>query len=130
MKIIIDTSVVIAVITNEKHKLILINQTKGAHLLAPASLPFEIGNAISAMFKRDRISLDQAHLALEAFQKIPIQLCDIQLNKSVELAHVLGIYAYEAYFLECAQNNKAPLLSLDNGLIDAARKIGLKAIEV
>ena len=130
MKIVIDTSIVIAVITNEQLKSILIGKTKGAYLLAPSSLPFEIGNAISAMFKRNRITLDQAYLALEAFDQIPIQLCDINLNKSVELARSLVIYAYDAYFIECAQTYKSPLLSLDKGLVECASKIGIKTIEV
>jgi len=130
MKIVIDTSIVIAVITNEEHKPSLIDKTRGAHLLAPSSLPFEVGNAISAMFKRNRISLDQAYSALEAFEKIPVQLCDVNLNKSLELAHVLGIYAYDAYFIECAQTYKAPLLSLDHGLLETAAKLGLNCIEV
>jgi len=130
MKIVIDTSVVIAVITNENHKPSLILKTKGAHLIAPSSLPFEIGNAISAMFKRNRITLEQAYLALDAFEKIPIQLCDVNLVKAIELAQVLGIYAYDAYFIECAQAYKCPLLSLDSGLIESVLKIGLKSIEV
>jgi predicted nucleic acid-binding protein len=130
MKIVIDTSIVIAVITNEKHKPLLINKTKGAHLLAPSSLAFEVGNALSAMFKRNRISLDQAFAALDAFEKIPIQLCDVNLDKSVELAHTLGIYAYDAYFIECAQTYKSALLSLDRGLVVAATKLGIKSIEV
>lgn len=104
MKIVVDTSIIIAVIINEQHKTALISKTKGAHLLAPSSLPFEIGNAISAMFKRKRITREQAYLALEAFDQIPIQLCDVNLNKSIDLAHSLEIYAYDAYFLECAQN--------------------------
>jgi len=82
------------------------------------------------MFKRNRISLDQALSAIEAFENIPIQLCEINLNYSVELAHVLGIYAYDAYFIECAQTYKSPLLSLDNGLVEAATKLGIKSIEV
>lgn len=130
MKIVIDTSTAIAVITNEKHKSTLIGKTKGAYLLAPSSLPFEIGNAISTMFKRNRITLDQAHLALEAFDQIPIQLCEINLNKSVELAYSLGIYAYEAYFIECAQSYKSPLLSIDKRLVEYANNMGIKTIEV
>ena len=130
MKIVIDTSVIIAVITNEKHKQSLINKTKGAHLIAPSSLQFEIGNAISAMFKRNRINLDQACLAIDAFNKIPIQLYNINLTKSIEIAHNLNIYAYDAYFIECAQTNNSPLLSLDHGLIEIAAKFGIKSIEV
>jgi len=57
MNLVVDTSVIIAVITNEEHKRQLINLSKGADLIAPPSLHWEIGNAFSAMFKRKRISL-------------------------------------------------------------------------
>jgi predicted nucleic acid-binding protein len=73
MKIVVDTSVVIAVITNEKHKEQLIVTTKGADLIAPSSLHWEIGNAFSAMFKRGRISLDQAKGAIKSYGDIPIR---------------------------------------------------------
>ena len=130
MKIVIDTSVVIAVITNEEHKKSLIDKTKGAHLTAPSSLPLEIGNAVSAMFKRNRITLEQANLALDAFEKIPIQLFNVNLSKSLEIAHSLNIYAYDAYYIECAQANNSPLLSLNRGLIESTIKYGIKHIEV
>ncbi len=45
--VVIDTSAVIAVVTNEVHKPALIQLTKGIELLSPASLPFEVGNAFS-----------------------------------------------------------------------------------
>ena len=49
MNIVIDTSVVISVITNEKHKNELIKKTAGTNLVAPSSLHWELGNAFSAM---------------------------------------------------------------------------------
>jgi predicted nucleic acid-binding protein len=130
MKIVIDTSVVIAVISNEKHKHILVKKTMGAHLIAPSSMQFEVGNAISAMFRRNRINLEQAHVALKAFEKIPIQVYNTNLMKSIEIAQSLGIYAHDAYFLECAQTNKCPLISLDYELMMSATKLGIKSIEV
>ena len=73
MNLVIDTSVIIAVITNEKHKKELIKLTQGANLIAPSSLHWEIGNAFSAMFKRNKISLELAMKAIDAYKQIPIQ---------------------------------------------------------
>jgi predicted nucleic acid-binding protein len=130
MKIVIDTSVVISVITNESHKDLLINITKGASLLAPESLHFEIGNAFSAMLKRKRISIEDALFAVNSYEKIPIQYCAIDIKESLKIADNLSIYAYDAYFIECAQRNRSPLLSIDEGLSETAKKYGLKIIEV
>lgn len=55
MEIVVDTSVIIAVIVDEPEKARLIESTKGASLIAPGSLYWEIGNAFSAMLKRKRI---------------------------------------------------------------------------
>lgn len=47
--IIVYKSVIIAVIANEASKRKLIEITKDTELVAPVSLHFEIGNALSAM---------------------------------------------------------------------------------
>ncbi|MFA6980539.1 MAG: type II toxin-antitoxin system VapC family toxin [Ignavibacteriaceae bacterium] len=60
MSLVVDASIIIAVLTNEKNKSNLIRVTVGEDLLAPSSLHREIGNAFSAMFKRNRITLEQA----------------------------------------------------------------------
>lgn len=130
MKIVVDTSVIIAVITNANHKQQLISLTQGSDLIAPTALHWEIGNAFSAMFKRKRASLDQAVDALSDYRKIPINFIDIELEKVLEISFYHNIYAYDAYFLVCALQHKSPILSLDNGLINIAKKIGIKVIEV
>ncbi len=45
MDIVVDTSAIMAVIINEAQREILIDLTRGANLLAPASVHWEIGNA-------------------------------------------------------------------------------------
>ena len=52
MYVTIDTSALIAVIGNEESKKEIIKVTKGYSLCAPKSVHWEIGNAFSAMFKR------------------------------------------------------------------------------
>ena len=130
MNIVVDTSVIIAVLLNEPNKSSLIEVTSEATLYAPASLHWEIGNALSAMFKQKRLSLDQAHKALRIYSQITLNLVDVDLGKSLHVSSDQGIYAYDAYFVICAQKLHAPLLSLDKGLKEAAKQAGIKLLEV
>jgi len=52
---------------NDQHKTEIINLTKGYDLQAPETLNAEIGNALSAMFKRERLTLSQAEEVLKQF---------------------------------------------------------------
>ena len=125
MTIVADTSAVLSVAADEPTKPALIEATRGADLVAPASLPAEVGNALSAMFKRRRITLAEAQSVLAAYHRIPIRLLDLDLGRAVDLADRLGVYAYDAYVLDCAASQSAPLLSLDGGQREAARRAGI-----
>jgi hypothetical protein len=52
------------------------------------------------------------------------------LSHSLGIAKELDIYAYDAFMLEVAFRHKAPLITLDNGLLHAARKKGINTIRV
>jgi predicted nucleic acid-binding protein len=130
MKIIIDTSVIMAVLTNEKHKKRIIELTKGADLVAPASLHWELGNAFSAMLKRKRITLEQARCALAAYAEIPVRFFEVNLEETLTLCARANLYAYDAYFVACALRLKSPLLSLDKALLSAAEESGASVIKV
>jgi hypothetical protein len=60
MDIVIDTSALITVIINEPVLIDIIELTSGKTLIGPGSIPLEIGNAFSAMVKRNRLSLAAA----------------------------------------------------------------------
>lgn len=130
MDIVIDTSVIIAVIVNEKRKGQLVKMTRGASLHAPSSLHWEVGNAFSAMFKRNRISISQALKALDFYHEIPVRFHDVDLSDSLELSDTYGLYAYDAYFLNCAMKVNSPLLTLDASLADAAGRASITVLEV
>ena len=130
MYIIVDSSVIIAVIANEPERARLIDLTKGFDLIAPLSVHWEIGNAFSSMLKQKRISLKMALLAVAAYKKIPIQFVDVEIEQSLKLASALSIYAYDAYLIRCAIKYKIPLISLDKRLINSAKKMNVKIIEV
>lgn len=52
VKVIADTNTFIAVALNEPEKGKIIRLTEGHDLIAPNVLPFEIGNALTAMMKK------------------------------------------------------------------------------
>lgn len=130
MRIIVDTSVIIAVLMNEKHAAELKEITRKAELIAPPSLHWEIGNAFSAMLRRGRINLNQAKQALNLYSKIPIKLHPVQLERVLDLANKYNLYAYDVYFIVCAQNLRVPIISLDKKLIEIGKKLDLNIIEV
>jgi predicted nucleic acid-binding protein len=130
MDIVVDTSAIMAVIANEPERDALIRLTSGADLIAPLLVHWEIGNAFSAMLRREKTTLDLALQAIEIYEKIPIRFVDVELNESLRLAKALGIYAYDAYLVRCAQKYRSPLLSLDGYLVECAKRTDVAVLEV
>jgi predicted nucleic acid-binding protein len=121
MKLVIDTSILIAVLVSEPERDRIVSLTQDTDLIAPQSVHWEIGNALSAMIKKQRISLDQAFKAIDAYGKIPIRFVDVDLTKAIEIAGKHGLYAYDAYLITCAMHQRCPMMSLDQVLIQAAK---------
>lgn len=130
MKVVVDTSAIIAVILGEAHRDRIIRQTEGADLIAPETLHWEVGNAFSAMFKRDRLRVEVALRAIERYNDIPIQVVEVTLDEAIRVADRHDLYAYDAYMLVAAKRHQAPLLTLDGGLQEAARQSGTDLMEV
>ncbi|MDW8215628.1 MAG: type II toxin-antitoxin system VapC family toxin [Roseiflexaceae bacterium] len=130
MLLVVDTSVILAVVFNEPAKPELVRLTAGAELVAPLSLHWEIGNALSAMLKRKRITLPEALQALLEYHKIPIRFLEVPLDETIRVVEQLQIYAYDAYFVVCARQQSCPLISLDDGLQTAARAAQIGLVEV
>ena len=129
MKIVVDTSVIIAVVTNEPHKHLLVSLTKGCDLVAPSSVHWEVGNAFSAMLRRNRITLNAVHFALRSYREIPIRFFEVDMDTAMNLCDMYRLYAYDAYVVECAVTFKAPLLTLDTELATTAKDAGVKVME-
>lgn len=130
MVLVVDTSVILAVVLNEPTKAELVRLTTSAELVAPLSLHWEIGNALSAMIKRKRITLPEALQALLEYQKIPIRFLDVPLDDTVRVVEQHQVYAYDAYFIVCARHQACPLITLDGGLQTAARAAKISLMEV
>ena len=130
MNLVVDTSVIVAILISEPTREKLIHLTRGVDLIAPSSVHWEVGNALAAMLKRKRISIAQVRTVIAAYSAIPIRLVEVDLLEAMEIVAAHGIYAYDAYLIACARENRCDLISLDRGLLRAARDAQVIVVEV
>jgi predicted nucleic acid-binding protein len=77
-----------------------------------------------------RVKLTQVNKALGAYAEIPIRFVEVDLADALQIAAELGIYAYDAYVLQCARVHRCPVLTLDGGLVRSAERLDLDVLEV
>lgn len=130
MDIVIDTSVLLAVVAGEPSRERAIAVTAGHSLVAPGSVHWEMGNALSAMIKRRRITLAEADACIEAYLRIPIRRIEVDLRQTLAIVQQLKIYAYDAFLIVAARQLGSPLLTLDRALGMQATKLGIPILEI
>ena len=129
MNIVADTNIFLAVILREAERSRIVRLTANATVLSPEFLPYEIGNALSAMVKRRKLTESQALEAEKAVGQIPVRLVSTNIGDSLRLAVEQNLYAYDAYFLSCAQAFSYPLLTLDRAMQRVATRLGIEVLE-
>jgi predicted nucleic acid-binding protein len=129
-RLVIDTSALLAVLLNEPSRALLIRAAEGYDLVGAPSLPWEVGNALIAGFRRRRMSAPQVHQAWASYEAVPVRLAEIDTERALKIALDTGLYAYDAYVLEAARAERLLLLTLDRALERTARRLGLRIREV
>lgn len=129
MTLVADTNILLAAALDEPEKANIVRLTQGADAAAPEILPYEIGNALTAMCKRRRITPQEAVRAHGITKQIPIRLIAVDIGRALEIALRCDIYAYDAYFLECARSLSCPLLTLDRQMQRIAASLGIEILE-
>ncbi|MCF6286009.1 MAG: type II toxin-antitoxin system VapC family toxin [Candidatus Hydrogenedentes bacterium] len=130
MRIVADTNTFLAVALREPEKESLTKVLAGHALMAPEVLPFEIGNALTAMVKKRTLDSEEVQAALEMVNMIPVDLRTVDMRAALDIAVRFRIYAYDAYYLECATRYRAPLLTLDIGMQRVARELAIEIVEL
>jgi len=119
-----------AVLLEEPSKKEIISLTQGADLQAPPSLPWEVGNALSSLMRRELLESSQAASAVEVFERIPIRFAEVELSSIVRLLNIHSMWAYDAYVIECARKYRTPLMSLDKTQRRIATAEGVDIVEI
>ncbi|MBN1646762.1 MAG: type II toxin-antitoxin system VapC family toxin [Spirochaetales bacterium] len=123
---IVDASALLAILLREPKwrevaELIDIND-----IAAPESLPMEIGNSLSALVKRNILGVQLAGDVWSAYESIPVRLVKIPYEMAMKIAFTNRIYAYDAYVIAAAKQQRAGLVTLDRQMGKIAEKNGIK----
>lgn len=129
MNVVSDTNIFLAVALEEESKEWIIGLTGESSIISPEVLPYEVGNALSAMIKRKQLTKTQAIKAQKVVDQIPVRLVTPNLHESLVLAIENNIYAYDAYFLNCALTYSCPLITLDKRMKAVAVDLGIDVLE-
>jgi predicted nucleic acid-binding protein len=128
MNVLIDASALMPILINEPEKEYIVSTTRNCELLAPSMLPYEIGNALTRLKKRNILNEKQIITAYNDFQKIPLRLLDVNIEIALGIACIYSIYAYDAYYLEAACRLRLPLLTLDVPMKRIAKDLNLRVL--
>ena len=82
------------------------------------------------MFKQNRLTLDEAQRGFLIFDGIPLRYIKPDFVNALKISKQTNMYAYDAYFLDCAIKHKAPLLTLNRKLKKAAQNFNVETMEV
>lgn len=126
--IVIDASCILAFLLNQDDNNLVAKTTEKKILLSPTCLPFEIGNALSKLIKRNLLTTSEAILVLHEFYKIPIRLIEPDIANSVVIAAESNSYAYDSYYLCIANQLSEPLFTFDEKMKSTALKRGIKCL--
>ena len=129
MEIISDTNIFLAVILEEPEKDNIIQLTAQSNVVSPEILPYEIGNALTAMVKRKQLTREEALAVFEASKSIRVRLLTVDIEKALRIALDHNIYAYDACFLQCALHLSCPLLTLDKRMKVVAHALDIQVLE-
>ena len=129
MDVLIDASAIMPILIDEPEKEFVINATRNCILLSPSVLPYEIGNALTRLKRRQILNEKQVMAAYGDFMKIPLRLLEVDIENALKIACKYAIYAYDAYYLEMASRLKIPLLTLDGPMKKIALELKLKVLE-
>jgi len=129
MNLVSDTNIFLAVVLDEPEKENIIQLTSRANAISPDILPYEVGNALSAMVKRKKLTQDEALSAFEGVSSIPVRLVSVDIRQAMKIAFEHKIYAYDAYFLQCAKQLSCPLITLDKRMKQVACDLKIEVME-
>lgn len=128
MDIVADASTFLAVVLDEIDRKWVIEKTSGLALISSEILPYEIANALTAMKKKRRLSDREALKAFNISQSIPVSLVPIKIFDALKLAMRFGMYAYDAFYIQCCLEVKLPLISLDTRMCEVAKNLSIEVV--
>jgi predicted nucleic acid-binding protein len=117
---VVDASAVGAVLFGEPDGVVVVERLRGAGLIAPALLPFEVANICLKKVRRHPNRRDVLLAAFGMFERMEISVVEVDHGDVLALAERSGLTAYDASYLWLARRMSSELVTLDRQLEAAA----------
>jgi predicted nucleic acid-binding protein len=117
---IVDASAIVAVIFREAGWEDVAQRLRGAALVAPTLLRYEVANVCLTKMRRHSSLWAELNHMFDVFWQMEIKFVEAVYPDLLELAHRTNLSAYDASYLWLAQRLDAELITLDRKLADAA----------
>ncbi|HEU4759693.1 MAG TPA: type II toxin-antitoxin system VapC family toxin [Dehalococcoidia bacterium] len=136
MTLCLDASAAIAVLLPHRDRpqvreALLENASAGSEIVAPPLLFAEVTSVLRWHVHRQAITHDEAVIALRNLLSLPVRAVaepSVYL-RALEMARRLGHgRAYDVQYLAVAQMEDCPVLTLDRGMYEGARTLGIAAL--
>jgi predicted nucleic acid-binding protein len=121
---VVDASALAALLFGEPDSAAVADRLRGAELIAPALLPFEVANTCIKKMRRYPDQRDALIAAFGMLDRMEIGIVEVHQEQAVVLAERSGLTAYDASYLWLARETKSELVTLD-GRLEAARATGV-----
>jgi len=107
----------------------ILENLKDSTAIVPTIWPLEVANVLLIAKKNKRITEVQAASFIDALSALPIIVDQSTTSRAMHsifvLANKADLTIYDAAYLELAIREEIPLLTLDNGVIKAAKKMNI-----
>ena len=109
----------------------LFERVRDSGAIVPGLWHLELSNVLLQAERRGRISTGDVTMRLDLIAQLPIltdQETTIRAWREIlTLARAAGLTTYDATYLELAMRRGLPLLTKDNELVRAAKRLGVEA---
>jgi predicted nucleic acid-binding protein len=123
---VVDASAAAAFVFREREGIEIAGRLRGARLVAPALLRFEMASVCLKKMRRDPASRRALLDAFEVFERMQIARIEVDHPAVIELANTAGLSSYDASYLWLAHWLDAELVTLDAQLgaaVTATRRV-------
>lgn len=117
---VVDASAVAALLFGEPDDAAIAVRLRGADLIAPALLPFEVANVCLKKMRRHPDRRDALMVAFGMLDRMEVGVALVDQSDVLVLAERSGLTAYDASYLWLARRTGSELVTLDRQLEAAA----------
>lgn len=113
---VVDASALGAFLFGEPDGAAVARRLRGAKLIAPAVLPFEVANTCLKKMRRHPEQRDALMIAFGMLDRMDVGIVEVDHGEALVLGERLGLTAYDAGYLWLARRMTAELVTLDRQL--------------